>query len=303
MKFSNLISRIEWGTTKRKDRTNREQSYKLRFGLISGITNQIWEIVYPNDPPLQWKGGFTKYDAAFCFFAVSGGVESDGYYLGLDQDNAYDFQYGSCDSKLSYWTCEEVLAAGIIAEIKSKSITPPQELVETILAQYFIHEGIDAAGQSETWMHRLNSVVCSLWQMSNVFAVAQSIAEEEGLQHMKAFDKAMAITPKLELPMCYNSPDGVGRHNISYSANGSCFYTIDFAGEAVCKEYPNERLNLAEYETMLRVACTIVRDMRQGDESGLADAMFMMKDEPEWKNGCIMPETHEDQLTKMTQAN
>ena len=290
MTLPELIGRIRWATLKRGDRKSRERAYLRKAYCISVFAKEIWKAVYPSDSPLVWMNSFTKHDACLSFFAVHEGVKSDHYFLGLDQDNFWDLSRCESDENISFWTSEEFVAANIIAQIKSNDVAnPPDELVETILNRYFEHEGIDADGQANAWLNRLNRLVCDLYQTAPVCVEALRLLEQ-GADFKESYEKAFATVERPELPTCIASVDSPGRYNMSYSYDGSCFYTIDHDGFAVCKEFPNESLPLNDYETLKTVAYAIVKDIRNGDESGLGDALYWLKEEPEWKGDCIMPQ-------------
>lgn len=75
----------------------------------------------------------------------------------------------------------------------------------------------------------------------------------------------------------------------------SCFYTIEPNGTATCKEFPDEFIDLSNYETMLRVAVTIYKDITQcaDDDAGLSGAFQSCQDEPQWKGANLFPDESE----------
>ena len=65
-------------------------------------------------------------------------------------------------------------------------------------------------------------------------------------------------------------------------------YTIDHHRVAICKEFPNELLDLSDYEMMKRVAATICKDINGEDVPGLGDALWLVGAEPEWTDACVL---------------
>ena len=125
---------------------------------------------------------------------------------------------------------------------------------------------------------------------------AMELVEKKSMSMSIAHKIAMEeVEPaELELPKCMNSDNGDGRMNMSYM--NSYFYTIDHHGIAVCREFPNEFLDLSDYEVMLTVAATIYRDITGNqdlDDAGISGASWLLQEEPEWMNGNLFP--HERQ--------
>ena len=138
-------------------------------------------------------------------------------------------------------------------------------------------------------MCRLNTTLCNVWQAAPVMKRALEIAEDRGMKLVIAHKLAMEEVEAAELPSCFNSDNGDGRINMSYP--GSCFYTIDHRGTAICKEYPSEFLDLSDYEKMLGVAGTIYKDITgcSDDDTGRGGAIAILQEEPEWQDSNLFP--------------
>jgi len=93
--------------------------------------------------------------------------------------------------------------------------------------------------ESEKYLTMLNNMVCIIWTQYE-------------------------LTKDITLPRCLNSKNEDGSVNVSYP--GSCMYKIDWTGKTVCKEFPNEDLDISSLEILCVVAATIVKDIT-GDHS------------------------------------
>ena len=105
-----------------------------------------------------------------------------------------------------------------------------------------------------------------------------------------AIGQAYKEVEQTEFPKCLNSNNNDGRYNMSYQ--GSYFYTIDHHGMAICRELPNEYLNLADYEIMKAVAATIYRDItlnQDPEDLGISGASWLLEKEPEWTGDNVFP--------------
>jgi len=141
-------------------------------------------------------------------------------------------------------------------------------------------------------------MVCNFYFMVPVGRRAKQLMDD-GMDIWPASEQAMSEVPKFnkeDLPRCLNSNNGDGRHNMSYE--GSCFYTIDHGGIAICKEFPNEDLDLSDDNTLVAVAATIYSDITgtSFEDPGMEYAVGMFKYQlPEWKGENVMPHEREEQ--------
>ena len=117
--------------------------------------------------------------------------------------------------------------------------------------------------------------------------------EEKGLSFTEANEIAQKEHTVFPVPQCLHSANEDGTTNISWVGciGTAGFYTIDAEGMAVCKEYPDEQLDLSDYGWLLGVAATIYCDLSVSDieSDGVRAAMQMCQQEPEWKGDHVLP--------------
>ncbi len=149
---------------------------------------------------------------------------------------------------------------------------------------------------SYVFVARLNKVLCNIWRAAPGLTMTAMLVKENpdwSLNRANEAAQAAAVVP--ELPTCAVSDNEDGRTNVSWYCGDegiSCFYTVDAEGTAVCKEYPDEELDLSDYETMACVAATIYCDLtlNKHDSDGVQAALHAcIKHEPEWKGDTIFP--------------
>ena len=172
-------------------------------------------------------------------------------------------------------------------------------------AEYLLEEQkgpIDQAtikDNSVSWVYasRLNSVLSAIWKIAPEMKMTMRLMEEKDL----SFNEAAAIAEQEveipELPECRISDNEDGRTNVSwywFDGGVSCFYTVDAEGIAVCKEYPDEHLDLSDYDYVLGVATTVYCDLTRSsrESDGVNATVYMCKDEPVWKGVNLLPTNH-----------
>lgn len=154
---------------------------------------------------------------------------------------------------------------------------------------------------SFVWTSRLNTTLCNFWRVAPEMTVtALCLKEKPEWDFNRANEAAQAVAVVPELPTCRVSDNEDGRTNVSWYCDNivglphqdaSCMYTVDAEGMAICKEYPDEELDLSDYETMACVAATIYCDLtgNKQDSDGVNATLYMCLKEPEWKGGNLFP--------------
>lgn len=234
----------------------------------------------------------TNATATFYFERETDGKKSHVWMMGDPNNEIVGALLQDLNRKteIPYFISDEIIVATAIASISSKKDLATEEESIKILHDYYATEPYKPLELSQVWMSRLNSTMCYIWQTAPIMKRTMQIAEERGLSPAIAQKLAMEEVKISELPSCLNSDNGDGRVNMSYP--GSHYYTIDHHGMAICKEFPNEYLNLSDYETMKVVAATIYRDITLNqdlDDIGISGALYLMPEEPEWRGGNLFP--------------
>ena len=185
----------------------------------------------------------------------------------------------------------------INAEIKADLIRYTEHLLEEQKGP------IDQAtiqDNSVSWVYasRLNSVLSAIWEIAPEIGRTMQLMEEEELSLTEAATIAEQEVEIPELPECRVSDNEDGRTNVSWYwfdggryRNMSCFYTVDAEGIAVCKEHPDEYLDLSNYDYVLGVAATVYCDLTGSSrESDVVNStVYMCKGEPVWKGVNLLP--------------
>ena len=295
LNMTNLLSttfdRVGWATVHRKERNNRQLVYSLYFSQLRDLVSRMWERVGDGNP-VTALGNFSKENAQFTMVFTAGDKVSDIWIMGENEKGKAKrlLKYFSGDY-VPFHTTKEVIAATIIAQMnlgdgEGSGFDIKDEVIQEIIHNWYMLKGPDPTRDSWTWLHRLNTTVCNLWQSAPVLQKASEICAEKSIPIADAVELAFESVGAVALPDCGTSNNQDGRYNISYK--GSCYYTIDHYGVAICKEFPNELLDLSDYETMKRVAATICKDINGDDVPGLGDALWWVKEEPEWTGACVL---------------
>ena len=293
--LKDIASRLKWATILRKERRSREEAYRSLAACYEKMMRRMWHRLNTskeNEPNPCFHFNKTNATATFYFEREADGKKSHTWTMG-DPNNE---QVGTLlkdlnrKTEIPYFISDEIIVATAIASISSKKDHATEEESIKILHDYYATEPYKPLELSQVWMSRLNSTMCNIWQMAPIMKRTMQIAEERGLSPVIAQKLAMEEVKVPELPSCLNSDNGDGRVNMSYP--GSFFYTIDHHGMAICKEFPNEYLNLSDYETMKVVASTIYRDLTLNqdlDDLGISGALYFLQEEPEWNGGNLFP--------------
>ena len=294
-KATKIIGRITWATIWREDRTNREASYRrLALGYQQMVT-RMWERVGPS--------GEDAPELNFCFFKNNGTAMfwfrqtqldkfSHFWVLGEKERKKsirlYDF---TRKESVPYCISDEIIAASAIASTLSEGEEPvTEEEVNEILSRFYATQDFNPTELSFVWVNRLNTMVCNYWTQAPIMSTTMRLVQEKGIEMKVAIDQAYKEVVRTEFPTCLNSNNNDGRYNMSYQ--GSHFYTIDRHGMAICKEFPNEYLNLAEYDILRGVAATIYRDItlnQDPEDLGISGASWLLEKEPEWTGDNVFP--------------
>ena len=154
---------------------------------------------------------------------------------------------------------------------------------------------------SFVWTSRLNTTLCNFWRVAPEMTVtALCLKEKPEWDFNRANEAAQAVAVVPELPTCRVSDNEDGRTNVSWYCDNiyglphqdaSCMYTVDAEGMAVCKEYPDEHLDLSDYGWLLGVAATIYCDLSVSDieSDGLRALLQLWQEEPEWVGDHALP--------------
>ena len=182
----------------------------------------------------------------------------------------------------------------INAEIKSDYIRYTEHLLEEQKGP-IDQATIQDNSVSFVYASRLNSVLCNIWRVAPEMGRTMQLMEEKKLSFAEANDIAQQEVEIPQLPQCIHSDNEDGRTNVSWywfdGGGQSCMYTVDAEGIAVCKEHPDEHLDLGDYEYLLGVAATIYCDLTRSSREGDAvnGAIYMCQQEPKWKGGNLFP--------------
>lgn len=293
---SKLGNRIAWATYRRKTRNLRERSYKSLLTCYVKMLDRMWSRVgVPDEDVPVTKYYFDKADATavLCFERCKGGKRSHILLMGdpVDPRKISVLNDITAEVELPYYISDEIIAATVVASVLSEEDSVDEEAINAILARYYKTEPYDPLQISRVWMSRLNSTVCNIWRIAPIMSRTMELVDERKLKFAIAQKIAMDEVEIPDLPTCMNSDNGDGRINMSYSLAGSCFYTIDHHGIAICKEFPNEYLDLEDYQVMLGVAGTIYKDITgcSDDDVGRGGAVAVLGEEPEWMNENLFP--------------
>ena len=133
---------------------------------------------------------------------------------------------------------------------------------------------------------RLNSVMLRIAEKAPEMKMTTRLMKEKDLSFTEALEIAKKEHTVFPLPQCLHSANEDGTTNISWigGIGTAGFYTIDAEGMAVCKEYPDEHLDLSDYGWLLGVAATIYCDLSVSDieSDGLRALLQLWQEEPEW---------------------
>lgn len=294
--LNKLTGRLLWATAQRKQRLRREEGYKNLAQCYENMLQRMWSRVGPlgEDPPTScFVFDKSRAVAVLYFVRKKNNKKSHAWLMGhpTDKTRATILTDLNAGVEIPYFITDEIIAATIIASVLSNVECVDQKTVEKYLFAYYDTEPYDPLEVSRTWMSRLNTVVCNIWRISPIIRRAMNIVDERGLQFAESMNIALEEVKIPDLPLCLNSDNEDGRINMSYDLPSSCFYTIDHHGVAVCREYPNEYLDLRNYEAMLAVAGTIYKDITgcSNEDNGRGGAMAMLEQEPEWENNNLFP--------------
>jgi len=297
-KVNKVAGRIMWATLWRKDRESREEAYLNLSRGYEQMLIRMWERVGPpNTKAPRMAVDFSKSSGTSMLVFRQMALDRFSHFWVLGETDRkkgarlYDM---NTEEYIPYYISDEIIAATAIASILSENETAEEEEVNDVLARYYEWQKFSPLEISNVWMSRLNTMVCNFWRMSPVMGRTMELKEQKGIDFSIAHKLAMEEVEPLELPVCMNSDNQDGRINMSYE--DSCFYTIDHHGIAVCREFPNEFLDLSDYEVMRTVAATIYRDITGNqdlDDIGVSGASWLLQKEPEWMNGNLFP--HERQ--------
>ena len=308
-KAKTFYRRAKWATVWREDRNRRERAY---LNLVEGYNMMLlrmWERLGPhNEGTPELKFMFSKSSATGMF--VWRWQERDRFshiwLLGNDAGaRLFDM---SRSEDVPYYISDEIIAATAIASLMTEqddenSPEVDEETVNGVLARYYEWQDYNPGEISGIWSSRLNTMVCNYWRTAPVARRAVELSTEKQLEISNAFKLALDEVIVPELPTCMRSNNGDGRMNMSYP--GSYFYTIDHHGVAICREFPNEPLNLSDYETMLTVAATIYRDItgnKDQNDEGIGGASFLLEKEPEWDYENSFPWERSDREPEKAEA-
>ena len=290
-----LAGRLKWSTTLRKERAIREDAYKSLANCYKKMMERMWHRVGQNGvktPTLVFSFDKSDATATIYFEDKANGRRSHVLAMG-DPSNIKGgglLQDLNRKESLPYFISDEIIVSTAIASILSDKGNATEAESQKVLSEYYATEPYNPLDLSKVWMSRLNSTMCSLWQMAPIMKRTMEIAEDRKLKPTIAQKIAMEEVEIPELPPCLNSDNGDGRINMSYP--GSLFYTIDHHGIAVCKEYPNEYLDLSDYSAMKSIASTIYRDItgnKDLNDIGISGALFLIEEEPVWNGGNRFP--------------
>lgn len=293
--IKDVLGRLKWATSLRDKRIDRELAYRSSAECYEKMMDRMWSrVALQNERPPRPQFSFDKKTATATLFFErdQGGKRSHIWRLGdpHDERNAGLLQDLNRKEAVPYFISDEIIVATAIASMLSDKETATEEEAKRILFDYYETEPYSPLDLSRVWMSRLNSTLCSIWRMAPIMKRTIEISQERGIKHSIAQKMAMEEVEASELPKCLNSDNGDGRINMSYP--GSCFYTIDHHGIAICKEFPNEHLDLSSYDSMKIIASTIYRDItlaKDLDDTGISGALLMIEEEPAWSGGNLFP--------------
>lgn len=293
--LSRIYGRLMWATIRRKDRLIREKAYFNLVQMYGKMVDSMWRYTGDSNefpPKLYFKFDKNFAVAVFGWVTPEDEKRSNLWELG-DKDNRkniaklFDL---NANEEIPFHISDEIIAATAIASLLSDEEAVDEGSINQILTSYYENQEFDPIEISTVWLSRLNTTMCNIWKMAPVMKRTIEIMEGRKIDFLIAQKIAMEEVRAPELPKCLNSNNGDGRMNMSYM--GSNFYTIDHYGIAICKEYPNEFLNLADYEMMRTVASTIYRDITMNsdlNDLGISGANMIFEEEPEWMNGNLFP--------------
>lgn len=297
-----LGRRIAWATYRRKTRNLRERSYKSLLACYVKMLDRMWTrigVAGEDVPVARYCFDKSNATARLYFERRNDGKQSHALLMGDPNQPRKISVLNDITAgiELPYYISDEIIAATVIASIFSEADSADEDAINEILARYYKTEPYDPLQISRVWMSRLNSTVCNIWRIAPIMRRTMELVDERRIKLSVAQKIAMDEVEILEPPTCMNSDNGDGRINMSYSMAGSCFYTIDHHGIAICKEFPNEYLDLEDYEVMLGVAGTIYKDITgcSDDDVGRGGAMAVLGEEPEWMNENLLPWERQNQ--------
>ena len=290
-----IVGRLKWATIQRKERNSREEAYRELAKCYEKAMHHMWERVRNStekEPNSFFYFNKKNATATFYFEREADKKRSHTLRMGNPNDEKKGAQLKDLDRnvEIPYFITSEIIVATAIASILSDKDCVTEEESSKILHDYYAAEPYKPLSLSKVWMSRLNSTMCYIWKMAPIMKRAMQIREERGLDLVIAQKIAIEEVKIAEPPSCLNSDNEDGRVNMSYP--GSFFYTIDHHGIAICKEFPNEYLDLSDYETMKVVAATIYRDLTSNkdlEDLGISGALYLMEEEPDWKDENLFP--------------
>ena len=202
---------------------------------------------------------------------------------GPEHDEVKCLSDNTIEETIPYFISSEIIAASVIGSILSEEGIATEKVVRNNLAKYFELKGYEPKELSFVWLSRLNTIFCTFWNQSPLMEKTMKFRKERGLEFNIAYEEAKKGYEPPELPECRYSDNKDGRMNIDYE--GSCFYTIDHHGIAVCRESPNEYFNLADYDELCATAETIYRDVagkHDKADPGIYGTYLELFNEPRW---------------------
>lgn len=291
--------RAKWGTVWREERERRAKAYSRLAGGYQAMFLRMWERLGPS--------GEGTPEMAFVFSKSTGTAmmffrwfEKDRFshfwfFGGKGREEIVSLRDASREEDVPYYISDEIIAATAVASLLSDesddgNAVVDEETVNGVLARYYEWQEYNPLEISRVWSSRLNTMVCNFWQMSPVLRRTVEFVQKTGLSLDEAREKAFAEVEVPELPLCKCSNNGDGRMNMSY--DNSYFYTVDHHGMVVCREFPDEFLDISDYEIMKTVAATIYRDITGNQDlsdEGIGGASWLLQEEPEWMNGNLFP--------------
>ena len=293
------VGRARWATFWREDRKRRELAYGTLAKGYHAMFLRMWERLGPPNggtPEIRFIFSKATGTGVLCWRWMEKDHFSHIWLIGKEDRNKAESLFDiSRREDIPYYISDEIIAATAVASLLAEQNDDNQpvvdeETVNGMLARYYEWQEFNPLEISEVWSSRLNTMVCNFWKMTPIMRRTVELKQTTELSFSEAREKAFAEAKVPDLPDCIRSNNGDGRINMSY--DDSYFYTIDHHGMVVCKEFPNEYLDISDYEVMKTVAATIYRDITGNqnlNDEGIGGANWLLEEEPEWINGNLMP--------------
>lgn len=298
-KVKKYIGRAKWATIWREDRERRKVAYQTLAMGYHAMFLRMWErLGPPNGGTPEIRFGFSKATGRgmLCWRWMEKDHFSHIWLIGNEGRNeAARLVDINRREDVPYYISDEIIAATAMASLlaeQSDDNEPvvDEETVNGMLARYYEWQEYNPLEISQVWSSRLNTMVCNFWNMTPIMRQTVELKQTTDLSLSEAQEKSFAEVQVPDLPDCIRSNNGDGRINMSY--DNSYFYTVDHHGMVVCREFPNEYLDISDYEVMKTVAATIYRDITGNqnlNDEGVGWTNLLLEKEPEWMNGNLMP--------------